>query len=66
MNIASQNSVSILFTGDEIRAILLDHIKRTAPGFVNKNMKMVDNAVAIPDVSFIWNREESKDLKTGA
>ena len=60
MNIQSQNSIVIAFTGDEIKNILLDHIKRVTPGVVPRDMKMVEDGLVFEDVSFMWTRERNK------
>jgi len=62
MDINSQNSVSISFTGEEIKNILLDHIKRMTPGVVARDMKMIETGMNFDDVCFMWVRERIKKV----
>ncbi len=62
MNIASQNSVSISISKNEVKDILLEHIKRVAGGVVDKDMEMKDIEYEFKDVTFVWNRSREKEM----
>jgi hypothetical protein len=61
MNIESQNSVSIQIDADEVRNILLEHIKRVAGGVVAKDMEFQDIEYEFKDVTFTWKRSRIKE-----
>lgn len=62
MKISTQDSVSMTITGAEVKSILLDYIKRVSPGFVQKDMKMVDFEETFDDVTFSWHRNRDKTI----
>jgi hypothetical protein len=49
-------------TGAEVKNILLDYIKRVSPGFVQKDMKMLELDDIFEDVTFSWHRSRDKNI----
>ncbi len=65
MNIASQDSITIKISKEEIKSVLLDYIKRMAGGVVDKDMVLEEDPFGHveKDVAFTWNRSRTKEVK---
>lgn len=62
MNIETESAISIKITKDEVRDILLDHIKRVAGGVIKKDMELADTDGEFNDLKFIWTQSRFKDV----